>query len=879
MPIDRDYAEFLASFRSSKFHHLWPAQAYMLDAYARLYASKPDVAIELPTGAGKTLIALLIAEAWRQEGKKVAILTANKTLARQMKHEAELLNIRAALMEGRRATIPAADIRAYGRATRVAIMNYWVYFNQNPAIDPADLIIMDDAHLAEYCLHSLYSLEIDWYGHKSLFKTIVAELLQRFPEYPVLADALAEDTPASTTTELLSFLDQVELADRIREIIDTSPDLEDGQQLTDFGYRWQRIRPHLREANIYIGSTAIWIRPYIYPLMANLQYGQAAQRLYMSATVGEVGDLSRRLGVRHIEKIPIPADFSEKTMGRRLVVMNRMEEQDFPERLQAAVLAVLQIHPKSVWLCSLKDEARKFEMLISEWLNTKGLVGHPTWILTPEGDEIDAFKQSPQGHLFVAGRFDGMDFRADECRLVIITTLPRAVNLQEDFISTYLRDSGFMKRRLNQRIVQALGRCNRSEEDFGVYILADRRFATHFGPEANRADIPRNIVAEIDMAQDAAEIPVHDLVKQVKAFIRGDFRQYDRALQDYLAAVPLPASATIQADGIDGTDDTADKEVLGWTALFESQHYQIAALRFEDCWEAARAANRIEMGAFHGWCWAKALYLESLRNDPIARERALQVLEAAIQRGGQSAWFNRLRASLNRVRLAAPQVEQMQQHEYAYNLLQRFDELLETLGARGNRFERWCADLTEALTSDHHGRYQEGLEKLGDLLGYRATRPTYEASTDCRWRGVFGNTREVITFEAKIEHALSQSITASDMGQAHNQVARAKREFRAQGYTIRGTIVTHLTSFAAGVLASADGIKIVEKAAVLDLWEQVRMLLSLYREHWSLEDIAAREAAASGIRPRIPEAGWLIRALDADGEMTTAEQLCAEWRS
>ncbi len=876
MPIYRDYAEFLASFHSPKFQHLWPAQAYVLEAYATSFASKQDVAIELPTGAGKTLIALLIAEAWRQEGKKVAILTANKTLARQMKQEAQLLNIQAALMEGSRATIPAADIRAYGRATRVAIMNYWVYFNQNPAIDPADLIIMDDAHLAEYCLHSLYSLEIDWYAHKSLFKTIVAELQQRFPEYPVLADALAEDTPASTTTELLSFLDQVELADRIREIIDTSPDLRDEQQLTDFGYRWQRIRPHLREANIYIGSTAIWIRPYIYPLMANLQYEQAVQRIYMSATVGDAGDLSRRLGVRHIEKIPVPDDFSEKTMGRRLVIMNRIEEQNFPERLQAAILAILRIHPKSVWLCSSKDEARKFEMFISEWLNTNGLVGHPTWILTPEGDEIDAFKQSPQGHLFVAGRFDGMDFRADECRLVIVTTLPRAVNLQEDFISTYLRDSGFMKRRLNQRIVQALGRCNRSEEDFGIYILADKRFATHFGPEANRVGIPRNIVAEIDMAQDAAEIPVQAMVKQVKAFIRRDFHQYDRDLQGYLEAVPPLSSPAAQADGRSEIDDTADKEVLGWTALFESQHYQIAAHSFEDCWEAARTANRIEMGAFHGWCWAKALYLESLRNDPVARERALQVLEAAIQRGGQSAWFNRMRASLNRTRHAAPQVEHMQQHEYAYRLLQRFDELLESLGARGNRFARWCTDLTEALTTDHHGRYQEGLEKLGDLLSYRATRPTYEAATDCHWRGVFGNTREVITFEAKIEHAPSQSITTSDMGQAHNQLARAEREFSAQGYTIRGTIVTHLTSLAASVAASAGGIKIVEKAAVLELWDHVRMLLSLYREHWSLEDIAAREAAASGIRPRIPEAGWLIRALDADSEVITAEQLCAE---
>ena len=53
--------------------------------------------------------------------------------------------------------------------------------------------------------------------------------------------------------------------------------------------------------------------------------------------------------------------------------------------------------------------------------------------------------------------------------------------------------------------------------------------------------------------------------------------------------------------------------MLGWTALFESLYYEIAAHNFEACWEAARRANLVEMGGFHGWNWAKALYLKSLR--------------------------------------------------------------------------------------------------------------------------------------------------------------------------------------------------------------------------------------------------------------------------
>jgi Rad3-related DNA helicase len=128
-----NYEQFLESFASPKFHALWPAQAQVLSTYDTEYALKPDVAIELPTGSGKTLIALLIAMAWSREGKKVAILSANKTLARQLQQEAEALGIPKVLMEGRGIDILPQDRRTNQRASKISIMNYWFYFNQSPA--------------------------------------------------------------------------------------------------------------------------------------------------------------------------------------------------------------------------------------------------------------------------------------------------------------------------------------------------------------------------------------------------------------------------------------------------------------------------------------------------------------------------------------------------------------------------------------------------------------------------------------------------------------------------------------------------------------------------------------------------------------------------
>jgi hypothetical protein len=538
-------------------------------------------------------------------------------------------------------------------------MNYWVYFNQNPVIDPADLLILDDAHLAEHCLHSLYSLEIDRFDHKPLFERLVSEMASRFPEYSVLQDALDTSAPPVAPTELLSFLDQNAVATRIREIMDASPEVK---AKPDLRFRWHRIRDRIQEANLYMSTRSLWFRPYVYPLIRNEHYETPSQCIYMSATIGQTSDLARRLGTRPIKKIPIPAEYSVSTYGRRLVVMNKIEDKDIPERLARAIFAALTIHPKSVWLCASRADAERYQAIVSEWLKRNGLIGHPTWMLTSLGNEIEEFKKARKGHLFVAGRFDGMDFKADECRLVVLATLPKAINPQEDFFTAYLRDAAFMRRRLNHRVVQALGRCNRSSDDFGVYVLADKRFATHFGRESNRLGLPGNIIAEIDSAEDATELDVKDLVGRIESFLRNDFNDFDRDLEKHIEA--LPVSNDLEAP----TLDTSAQEVNGWTELFDGQNYQNAQVCFSKCYAPVAAAHIRELAGFFLWCQAKSAFLKGNQGDPSARAKALELLQSAIQSGGISSWFNRLNASLNRYISGAQAVKKTIPIEYSGGL-------------------------------------------------------------------------------------------------------------------------------------------------------------------------------------------------------------------
>jgi Rad3-related DNA helicase len=866
MPGAIDYAELLDELRSEKFTELRPVQVVALARYAAEYSATPDLAIELPTGAGKSLIALLICEAWRREGKVVAVLTGNKTLARQMEDEGRQLGVPVVRFEGAGNTIPLPDRRRYRRAQAIAIMNYWVMFNQNPVVDSADQLVIDDAHLAEAALDSLYSIEIDRYSHPLVFEALVRDLSQEFPDYGSLQDALS-DAPSRAGTELLSFLDQSAFADRFRNIVDMAPEL---QTDIDLRFRWERVRERLREVNIYSSPRSLWLRPYIYPLGDNPRYADPEQRVYFSATIGQPSDLARRLGTNPIVKLPLDPAQTAQTYGRRLLVLNPDDSADLPLRLAQVIGAALEVQPKSVWLCASKSDAERYRQAVVSWLQTTPLPSGPTWLLSSLGDEIEQFKAAPAGHLFVAGRFDGMDFSADQCRLVVLATQPRAINSQETFAAEYLRDAGFMMQRLNQRIVQALGRCNRADDDFGVYVLADRRFAAHFGQESRRRGLPTNVQAEIDLAENDTELDDEALVRRVTAFLNQDFEDFDRDLALVEAELPVGSAS-------DFDDDDSSAEVKGWLELHSRQDYAAAERLFHVREQSYGEMGLRELGAFAQWCEAKAAFLEGRRGDTAAAVRALEILEHAIDRGGGStSWFNRLRSSLLRYRREAIAVSAVNPDDYRVAAIQAFDDLLEAIGT-GPRFEKWRARLTTGLGAERHNQYAEALETIGELLGYTGTRPRYGAATDCRWRGVFGNLREAVTWEAKIEHDEDEAIFASAVGQAHNQVSRAETELGPQGYRVRGTIVTHLEQLDPAAVASIGAIKVVRKDAVAALWARVNELLGVYAGLWSADSPEARLLAGDRIAPLLPPTGWLGRALDAAPTFIESATLLAEW--
>jgi replicative superfamily II helicase len=144
-----------------KYQDVLPHQREVLSAYVSRALNDQDVALQLPTGSGKTLVGLLIAE-WRlrKNRERVVYLCPTKQLVNQVVEQAEEkygLGVRG--FTGSSAEYTPEARGEYRNADRVAVTT--CLFNTNPFFSDADLIIVDDAHVAENYIASMWTVRVE----------------------------------------------------------------------------------------------------------------------------------------------------------------------------------------------------------------------------------------------------------------------------------------------------------------------------------------------------------------------------------------------------------------------------------------------------------------------------------------------------------------------------------------------------------------------------------------------------------------------------------------------------------------------------------------------------------------------------------------------
>lgn len=718
---------------------LWAHQADVLRTYHQQHLTTPDVALELPTGAGKTLPGLLITE-WRRRALRQRVLYACPTqqLARQTTEAAGRLGIETVTLVGPHRLWSTADKISYESAKAVGVTTYSTMFNARPALEPAQTLLFDDAHAAEGYVAGSFSIDVNRFADKALFMQVL-ELLR--PALSGVAfEALVDDNEVGhRTPHLVSVAFVRQLAPALAGIFSAL-----GKDADQY-WKLAALQDRLDRCLVYVAWDAILIRPVVPPTGSQQQFSAPEQRLYLSATLGEGGELERAFGRSPITRLAVPDGWDSRGAGRRFFVfpdlMVGVDARGYASRVVAEAGKALVLAPSTKRAEAAKD-----------------LAPADAPVLGPAGkldDLLSTFRGLQRALLTLAGRYDGLDLPRTQCQVTVLDGMPTGEHLQERFLSDTLVAGRVLRERRRTRVVQGAGRCTRGLSDYSVVVVlgdALSRFLTL--PEVFNALRPE-MQAEVDFGRDNSTIGADEGLEFIQSFLAQDAAWFDQA-EPALLEARRAATRTSPPDTAE-LASAAAHEVKATAALWSGDWGGAS----REALEAAKAVISPQLAGYRAfWTYLASAWLEEEageRDDASLRKASLDLLRKAYVAGRGTAWLRQVQP----LPVGEVVLDPADQAAVAAAVAS---------GTRQLNGAKWAAmhtGMLAALAQDEAVQYEGALTALGKLLGAESYKPKGEGRTDSAW---VWPASWWLALEAKTEEKPEHPVSQKTIRQANGQL-------------------------------------------------------------------------------------------------------------
>ncbi len=729
---------------------LWEHQGKLLNDYQQIHLNDNDVAVELPTGSGKTLVGMLIGEYRRRvKGERVVLLCPNKQLCCQVETQARKYGITTSLLIGPQKDYDPVAFARYQQAKAIAISTYSGVFNSNPAINDSQTIICDDAHAADGFVAAMWTLRVDRTEEKQqkVFERLYSALRVVVPAWLRRLIEVNSGNPADKAmVDLVPSVQAADHFDAIREAMKAA-------EGTDLIHPWRALADNLEGCHIYCSPEVIEIRPVIPPTMMHAPFHRANQRVYMSATLGENGDIERAFGVKKIARLPMPLGWEKRGTGRRLVLFPNVSGADPVEVFKG----VVGVADRCLVLVPHGPAAKEIENRLSGKFK----------ILGPRDVEqnIKVFTGAKNVALVMANRYDGLDLPGADCRMLAVVGLPTGMSLQERYLIERLGAKSQFQDRIRTRTTQAMGRCTRDEGDYSVVLFMAPDLLKWCCTSGNVQGIHPELQAEIQFGLEESENrSVDDMVALAKGFLAqsNEWREVEKTI-------------VAKRDAATKVKDATTEKLAKAAALEIDFVYHMWSGQYEDALKAAvKVTEVLEGGAdlkpyrsFWYELAAQAAFHQYRRTRNEAfREQAIARTQNAMGSTFGLKWAGAVLSYLGSQ--AAAEGEELPSQEWFLEL----SGLLEDVGVVGGKFEKTVAATREDIRSTNWKRFELGVEFFGRMLGAKTKRFTGSGKPDGFW--LFGWWFSTV-FEAKTMEAPDAGISMKTVGQAalHEQTVRS----------------------------------------------------------------------------------------------------------
>ena len=810
--------------------YVWAHQADILREYDERYPNRRDVALELPTGTGKTLIGLLIAEYRRRKFDERALyLCPTRQLAWQVGEHARTYGIEARVLLPRE----YEGLNDFHLGNAVGVSTYSAIFNTNPRIEEPKTVVLDDAHAAEDYVASLWSVSISRHEMGPLYRRCLRLLEPEMEE--AFVEGMLDDDASPDVRARVDMLPHPRFSERAAEIRGL---LDEGlDERTAERYPWSMIRGHLHACCLFVSWQGLLLRPLVPPTLTHPPFESANQRVYMSATLGEGGELERIIGVPRIERIPAPKGWDKQGSGRRLFLFPNLSMGEGDVR-EATTLAAkesgraLALTPTAAAASVTKERFSSQGMTVL----SSGDVG----------ESLEPFTSRTDVALVLANRYDGIDLPDEACRLLIIDGLPVATNLQERFLLTRLGADSLLRDRLRTRFTQGTGRCSRNDSDFAVVLAVGQRLFDFCAKRENRSGMHPELQAELEYGiENSYDLDPEGLLELVRLFREqgeeADMVDQDiRDLREKAQKIPDPVAGVLM--------EAAPKEV--------SFVYDLWRKDYAEALEKARSVSDSlsggrETAAYRAW-WhylagSAAWMAGQEQEDQDLLAKARDLFGRAARASRSVSWFAELSREVDPgARPSSSDVRTARACESVF-------QTLSGLGFHGRRFDRKVAELNDLIGKDDSSSFERGLEMLGSLLGFESSRRSDEdGAPDGVW--LLGDGLAV-ALEAKSDETPENAISINTVRQAgtHSNWVGNNCHVATDAEVI--TVLTSpRTTIKENAAQNAGDLYFVHIDELRDLAERLEATLRRIR---SLTNDTEREAAVEVIREELDRAALL----------------------
>jgi Type III restriction enzyme, res subunit/Helicase C-terminal domain len=480
---------------------LWQGQSKALEEWNN-YRQKKDILISLHTGAGKSLVGLLIAQSLINEGTaRVLYVCATNDLVYQTSREA---TSKLGLQHTTRVEGDFSN-NLYETGRGFCLTNYQALFNGRTTFTKdkrPGAIIFDDAHVAEKALRDCYTIRIARKDNQAIYENITTVISAYFSN--LNKEDYYKGIVSGESVHKVALVPPHAVIALIKE--HKLLDIFGKYQLakTSLGYPLQHLADHIQTCSIFVSRDSIEITPAFLPSKRiDFLNDPDIRRIYLSATLTSEVDFCRAFGKQPSFKIEPESDAG---MGERLMLLADKSnlviggKRDVsPER----VAAVLSIKHKLLITTSSYGAAKKYESIATP----------PS--VKEFSAELEKFRQQiAPGAFVLVARVDGIDLPHATCRVMFVDGLPTGFSLYEIYLYDFLEMRNSFAAKLANRITQMFGRTNRGRNDYSVIVGIDKQLVSWLNTPRNSALLPELLRKQLLLGKSLLEqFEIDDVAK------------------------------------------------------------------------------------------------------------------------------------------------------------------------------------------------------------------------------------------------------------------------------------------------------------------------------------------------------------------------------